>query len=93
MKKFLLFAITVMTVALLSAPAALALEGESPTEPDRPATEVGKPENTPSPFVPSPQTGETGLSGVELLTLAAAASTVCGAVTLVKAKKQAGSAR
>ena len=91
MKKFLLFAATIMTVALLSAPTALALAKPSPTEPDRPATEVGE-TNTPLAVVSSPQTGETGLGGIEALTLAAAASTVCGAMTLVKAKKQADSA-
>ncbi len=92
MKKLLLFAATVMTVALLSAPTAMAIAKLSPTEPDHPATEVGG-SDTPLAVVSSPQTGVTGLDGMEALTLAAAASTVCGAVTLAKAKKQAGSAR
>ncbi len=92
MKKFLRLIAAIMAAALLSAPAALALEGDSPTEPDHSSTEVGDP-GAPEDFVPAPQTGETGLGGADLLALAAAASTVCGAVTLVKAKKRAGSAR
>ncbi|WP_298023081.1 hypothetical protein [uncultured Dysosmobacter sp.] len=91
MKKFLLFTVAAMMVTMLSAPVAYA-DKLSPMEPDRPATEVGG-TDTDSSIVPAPQTGETGLGGIEALTLAAAASTVCGAVTLVKAKKQAGSAR
>jgi len=90
MKKFLLFAAAIMAAAMLSAPAAFATM--SPTEPDRPITEVGEPD-TPSTFVPAPQTGETGAGGSEVLALAAAASTVCGAVVLARTKKQADSLR
>jgi len=90
MKKFPLLAAAIMTVAVLSAPAAMAVP--SPTEPDRSSTEVGEPD-TPSSFVPAPQTDGTGLDGVEILALAAAASAVCGAVTLVKAKRQSGPER
>jgi len=49
--------------------------------------------NVPLAGVPAPQTGVTGLSGMETLTLAAVAFAVSGAVVLAKARKQTGSVR
>jgi len=54
--------------------------------------EIDDPE-VPLAFLPAPQTGVTGLSGMESLTLAAVAFAVSGAVILVKARKQTGSVR
>ncbi len=45
------------------------------------------------PFVAAPQTGVTGLSGMEALTLAAMAFAASGVVVLSKARKQTGSVR
>jgi len=49
--------------------------------------------DVPLAFVPAPQTGVTGLSGMEALALAAALCAVSGGVLLVKARKQTGSVR
>lgn len=43
--------------------------------------------------LPSPQTGMTGLSGMETVSLMAAALAVGGALALAKARKQTGSVR
>jgi len=49
--------------------------------------------DVPLAYVPAPQTGVTGLSGMEALTLAAMAFAVSGSVILAKARKQTGSVR
>jgi len=99
MRKLLLFVAAVLAVTMLSAPAAYA--APSPTEPDR-LVDIEDPEvplidiedeEVPLAFVPAPQTGVNGLTGMEALTLAAAAFTMSGAVILVKARKQTGSVR
>jgi len=49
--------------------------------------------DVPLSFMPAPQTGVNGLSGVEALALAAVVSSAGGAVILAKTKKQTGSVR
>lgn len=65
--------------------------------PDNPAeppdqVEIGDPD-VPLGSMPSPQTGVTGLSGAETVSLMAAALAVSGALVLAKARKQTGSVR
>lgn len=90
-----------MAVALLSMPMAYA--APSPTEPDRPPVEIEGPDvplsdipveiedpDVPQAYVPAPQTGVTGLSSTETLTLAAIALALGGTALLTKATKQTG---
>lgn len=65
-----------------------------PETPETPSEEV-EIDNPDVPLadVPSPQTGVTGLSGMETMGLLAASLTAGGALVLVKARQQTGSAR
>jgi len=73
--------------------------GEAPVDIDDPDVPLGElpvdieDPDVPLAFVPAPQTGVTGLSGMEALTLAAMASALCGVLMLAKAWKQTGSVR
>ena len=63
---------------------------DEPTLPDE--VEIDDPD-VPLSDLPSPQTGVTGLSGMETVSLMAAALAVGGALALAKARKQTGSVR
>jgi len=66
--------------------------GEMTMEIDEETMEIDEPE-VPLADIPSPQTGVTGLSGMEVLTMAAVAFALSGAVILVKAREQTDSVR
>lgn len=66
----------------------------APTPAPEPEPEIEIPdEEVPLAEMPSPQTGVAGLSGMESVTLAAAALAAGGILALAKARKQTNSAR
>lgn len=67
---------------------------ELPEDPVEPPDEVEIDDpDVPLSDLPSPQTGVTGLSGMETVSLMTAALVVGGALALAKARKQTGSVR